>query len=739
MINPAHNVFNKLPIAIRGYLEVTIKLFSLGFIFTLLNYCVMGKTTHLRFIAYSSSILLSASLILSLPLLIGYFLSGKHFLKIVSAISNLISILIVSVFVLSVFAPAQFGLLDGTELNRQFSNEQHIYDALRFSGCVLAAALLFIFFKNQFRRIGNLMVVFAIVYVAIFAVKAGTVASGKIKQLPDIISHCPGKHGVSTFQIHLQRLSSWDFLGKDKNIIFILLDSFQGSILEAFIKKNDAIIDDFQGFTAYTKAISPFPSTIFSFPVILSGKFYNDTFNDFCDVYMAAHKDSFILDAEHSGFDVKTVPYSSSDTYHFGNAKQYILDNNDSITIDMLYGALKDASARILPISAAQLILRSFPAMADPFGNIYHKRKSDFFLKSLIDNIRIGESSKALFAMHSYVTHAPILWNSSGRERRNIVAVNSKYALDELKYILGQLAGLWDRLKRLGVYDKSLIIIAGDHGTFGYFKQIYENMDYDPSTKGLNWRPVAMHNPAVMIKPPYRKSNMEIHWGAVSLADLRNIINSYLVSDDWQKLANNKKMLDFSQHRKNVVYLTSKNVLLNYRKSQNFTKVEFDGNVSKLPAVFENTFPSPSYELGQTALVNGESPYLRRGWRSEETGAWADERKAYIKFEHHDNTPSDLIMKIEAHALVTKKFPRQRVMVYFNDIKIGELVFLYSKSHQGKTVFKLNISPDVFNRQGPNKTITFESLDLISPTATGLWKGEYKLSLFLYQFSIYPR
>jgi len=474
MINPARNVFNKLPTAIRGYLEVAIKLFSLGFIFTLLNYCIMGKTTHLQFIAYSTSILLSASLILSLPVLVGYFLSGNHFLKIVSAISYLISMLIVSVFVLSVFAPAQFGLLDGTELNRQFSNEQHIYDALRFSGCVLAAVLLSIFFKNQFRRIGNLMVVFAIVYVAIFAVKAGTVASGKIKQLPDIISHCPGKHGVSTFQIHLQRLSSWDFLGKDKNIIFILLDSFQGSILEAFIKKNDAIIDDFQGFTAYTKAISPFPSTSFSFPVILSGKFYNDTFNDFCDVWMAAHKDSFILDAEHSGFDVKTVPYSSSDTMHFGNAKQYILDNNDSITIDMLYGALKDASARILPISAAQLILRTFPTMADPHGNIYNKRKSDYFLKSLIDNIQIGESSKALFAMHSYVTHPPILWNSSGRERRNIVAVNSKYALDELKYILGQLAGLWDRLKRLGVYDKSLIIIAGDHGTFGYFKQIYE-------------------------------------------------------------------------------------------------------------------------------------------------------------------------------------------------------------------------------------------------------------------------
>ena len=227
--------------------------------------------------------------------------------------------------------------------------------------------------------------------------------------------------------------------------------------------------------------------------------------------------------------------------------------------------------------------------------------------------------------------------------------------------------------------------------------------------------------------------------GAVSLADLRNIINSYLVSDDWQKLANNKKMLDFSQHRKNVVYLTSKNVSLNYRKSQNFIKVEFDGNVSKLPVVFINTFPTPKYKLGQAALVNGESPYLRRGWRSEEAGAWADERKAYIKFELHDNISSDLIMKIEAHALVTKKFPRQRVMVYFNDIKIGELVFLYTKHHQNKTEFKLYISRDVFKRQGPNKTIIFESLDLISPTATGLWKGQYELSFFLYQFSIYPR
>ena len=109
----------------------------------------MGKTTNLQFIGYSSFILLSASLILSVPLLIYYCLFRNHFEKFVPIIVNILNISIVTVFIMSVFVPAQFGLIDGTELNRQFTCEQHIYDALRFVGSVVAAVLIFLFLKNK--------------------------------------------------------------------------------------------------------------------------------------------------------------------------------------------------------------------------------------------------------------------------------------------------------------------------------------------------------------------------------------------------------------------------------------------------------------------------------------------------------------------------------------------------------------------------------------------------------------
>lgn len=727
MQNPANTVFSKLPTAVRGYFVVAIKLFSLGFIFALLNYCVMDKRANFQFIVYSSGLLLLASLILSLFVLIVYFVWRKHFSKTVIAISNIITVLVVSVFVISIFAPAQFGLFDGTELSRQFSFKQHIYDALRFSGCVLGAVLLFIFLKSQFNRICNFMVFVSIIYVVIFSVKVGNVTSGPIsqnRQLPE----------------YLQKLSSWDFLGKEKNIIFVLLDAFQGSIFEAFIKENESIADDFQGFIAYTRAVSPFPFTSFSFPIILSGRFYNDIFNEYSDVLKAAYKDSFLLDAEHRGYNVKTVPYDSGTEIHFGNENQYILEKNNRAAFDLLYGALRDASARILPISVAQFILGSLSPMADPYNNIYHKRNSDDFLSSLIDNIRIGDSSKALFATHSYLTHPPILWNSIGMERRSADTVNSKYVLSEYKYVMGQLAKLFEKLRRLGVYDKSLIIVSGDHGTFGYFSEIYENMDYDPSSRGMNWRSVALHNPALLVKPPYSKSHMKIHWGAVSVSDIRKIISDYVVSDDWKNMANKNKLLNFSQNRNNVIYLTSKNVTSNYQKSRNFTKVEFFGNASKLPEVFLNydsTIQGHSYVLGQVALVNTKSVYLKSGWIKEKSGAWSDRRKAYIEFEHRDATQSDLFLNVEACALVTEKVPLQKIVVYFNNIKIGELIF--TKHYPKSSVFELKIPADVFNLQAPKKTIVFESHNPASPSAAGVWKGEYKLSIFLKQFSIFPR
>ena len=63
----------------------------------------------------------------------------------------------------------------------------------------------------------------------------------------------------------------------DRNVIILVLDTFQTDLFQELLDEDPALADRFQGFTYFRNAVGGFPSTAAAIPLILSGRYYDNT------------------------------------------------------------------------------------------------------------------------------------------------------------------------------------------------------------------------------------------------------------------------------------------------------------------------------------------------------------------------------------------------------------------------------------------------------------------------------
>jgi hypothetical protein len=147
------------------------------------------------------------------------------------------------------------------------------------------------------------------------------------------------------------------------------------------------------------------------------------------------------------------------------------------------------------------------------------------------------------------------------------------------------LGTLFEKMKGLGIYDQSLIIIAGDHGHFmGYYHPAnYTGVeDFRGFVQGGNFRPATMYNPAVLIKPPSAAAGGVSH-AAVGLTDVRSIIAEYLLSGR----VDPKPIIAKRREQSGLPVAICTHEVDAYSSAACHQIVTTSGNVSTLPAIFE--------------------------------------------------------------------------------------------------------------------------------------------------------
>ncbi len=296
----------------------------------------------------------------------------------------------------------------------------------------------------------------------------------------------PAAHTAKNFTL-LDESVRYQF-SSQKNIIVIIVDGFQSDLFWEITTETPAYKKAFDGFTYYRNALSGFPLTTPSIPFILTGEQYDNSipFQDFVEkVYFTPSSMPWIL-KEH-GYRVDILVDCGrcfmNDKRFISNLKEEVVPLSNSQA-----GYLFDLTLfRYIPHFAKRVIFnnqnwrfkrylhdkydadlpaltkKSNPATGEKFSRRALEELYDVkFAADMIETSQVTTDQNMFKFYHLKGIHAPYRMN----EKLDYVEMNltrpnwKKLGQGSLKIVEIYLA----ELKRLNIYDNSMIFIIADHG-----------------------------------------------------------------------------------------------------------------------------------------------------------------------------------------------------------------------------------------------------------------------------------
>ena len=523
-------------------------------------------------------------------------------------------------------------------------------------------------------------------------------------------------------------ISSNKFVNFNKNksnYLYIMLDEVYGGSAQEIFQNRPDLAAKFTGFTNYTNTAGVFPTTIMSVPAIITGQLYKEG-DDVNEFYKNSFAQSPLLKTlENNSFDYKfhtlsqfcyVLPQGScSFAGTLGRSSNFIaLASNDYF--------------RLLNIS----LFKSVPDLVKGYvyrdGNwlVREFNKEDKYIDEFnyfVDNLDVSNDQSTFRFFHTTVTHGPVVHNSDCEMSRVNLADTYANYLEQDTCGFVQVARIIDRLKTLGIYDNTYLIISSDHGRRYIPSELAERFD---SSGIVSPKEYGSAHATLMVKPLNAHGNYKTSTQAMSLMDtspliMRSINNSYSMLYerkfyyyDWSKEYHKwgKKMLPPFQS----AYLITGNITdpyswdLDEKLIQEMVKTPFECD-KKI------SFGSPYYAEGATQ-ERPKSPYYSQGLSGVEAwGRWSDAVKLKILFKIDAGKCSENKLILTLRGFVTNKNPAQQATVFLNKIKIGEVFINLDGQNPREFVFSI---PPMLLKQGNLNELSFHIDNPVSPKSVGV-------------------
>ncbi len=297
---------------------------------------------------------------------------------------------------------------------------------------------------------------------------------------------------------------------KQKNVLVILLDSFQSDFLDEILKRKPEWADQLHGFTDYINAASTASGTLLSLPTIHSGQAYQ-LGQDLIEFYQNnIEQNSFLSALQKKGYRALSLnPY-------MGYTPKGVARLNQNYLSCPHWGAFCEA---------AQLINYSlFNAVPHAFKKYIYNEGfwllSDYFpssvevsnqaLTALATHLNNQSSQPTVKFLHLYSAHAPAILDESCHLTHQAIWTREA-ALNQAQCAMGHVIAVIQALKRQNLYDNTLILVIADHGA------------------GLPKKPhqailTATGNPLFLFKPQHSRTPLTFSPTYLGLLDIKSII-----------------------------------------------------------------------------------------------------------------------------------------------------------------------------------------------------------------------
>ena len=449
----------------------------------------------------------------------------------------------------------RMGVLDGSELKWSPTDIRGLVD---ISAWILLLPILFYYAARWHHLLRTIIGILILIQLA--ATTVGIVSVNKEGKIHSAISI----DGSTKFTF-----------SPDRNVIILVLDSFETILFHEMLEKDPSLVNVFDGFTYYPNIVGGYQYTSVAMPLILTGKYY-DNLQPYADYIRKAYSgDSIPRLLKANGF--RSEFYTGWDG--LANSGIYvhpsIVDNvvpgqvsaQKALTdLEVLYGV---DLFRLVPYLGKKTIheklLVKFPKVQEEdFVRVYQEslnghpqailnllldqlfeepqleqplfQDRDDFILSFQKYARATLDRPAFKYYHLVGTHAPLYLN-------NTLVEDTPETVREIADILiyDLVKGFLKTLQTLAVYDNSEIFILGDHGRHTSIDfQLPEKyaQEYPRGRFVTNDAQMGRAFPMLLHKPMKGRGPLQTSMVPVTLADIApTVFNSLGISAQTEGMA----------------------------------------------------------------------------------------------------------------------------------------------------------------------------------------------------------
>lgn len=314
------------------------------------------------------------------------------------------------------------------------------------------------------------------------------------------------------------------------NIVHIILDSFR---TEAFVEliQEEGIADKFQGFTLFEENMAVARMTTIAIPSIFMGKAYDGSvgLQDFSEE--AAMKGfSSILYA--NGYNVNFFPNLPMRNYKYTN--YHDLTGMASMPIDT---HRRHSAIYLLDVALFRQIPHFLKKTVYSNNNWFLTRlfsespnsksfQDKAFFERYIQHLVIAGTNPAYHFIHLHPPHPPYVTSRDGKYTRDVLPNTKENYKNEARQILKIFCNFLDKLNELGVFDSSLIVLQGDHGS--HYPIQPKDPAADPVTDSrYDPRRISRLSPLLAVKPPGAAGPIKISPAQTMVTDIAPTIMEF--------------------------------------------------------------------------------------------------------------------------------------------------------------------------------------------------------------------
>ncbi len=260
-------------------------------------------------------------------------------------------------------------------------------------------------------------------------------------------------------------------VGNEGNIIVFILDTYDEKYFEYVQNESPDIIDELDGFTFYDNFTSVYPTTSYSLACILGGNICRNEMAREEWVEENSKKPMYFDELEKNGYEISlytsqlnSIPKRIREkTTNYTEANVHFYNTRTCFSILYRLAACQYFPDILKPYVWMDGTEISKTAIVDGENNFFNESNSLF--KENLDNsgMTVKDGVKQYKFIHLYGTHEPFYTDEWGNETEQ----NWDWH-DSSKGCLRIVLDYISKLKELGLYDDSTIIISADHGNEGY-------------------------------------------------------------------------------------------------------------------------------------------------------------------------------------------------------------------------------------------------------------------------------